>query len=134
MREFEFYELSTFRCRICGCKNKLYTELIKKECTCGPKKVVGYSTRCCNCGHSLEWYFDNCGEIAHLNHEVVAGCSKCIQPSPCAHKECKLYGTCDIFPPKKKKKKQIAPGISPCSKNSDQHELNINYSMSPKYL
>lgn len=132
MREFKMDELSTFRCRICGCKNKLYTDILLKETCyegswypCEPKKI-GYTTRCCNCGHVLEWIDNNEHQIAHVNGHTKAGKTFCIHHSPCKNKKCKFWGWWAKDP--KKPPKHETP------KNLHFNELDVNPSITPKFL
>lgn len=103
MREFARSEHMLEKCHYCGCKNKLYTDIVDK-CT---GEISGHTLRCCNCGRIVEFidpnYADMTGKsnipmINYMNGKFIAGKQKCIQESYCPHKDCALYGTC---PPKR---------------------------------
>lgn len=105
MRIFEKYEMVKIKCPVCGCKNKVHTELLDRN---GVFK--GYSLKCCNCGNYNRFllnYEDNGKE-----NELIFdnGRQRCIQPSFCPRKDCKLYGTGRLHrgcPNKNINKKQI---------------------------
>jgi len=86
-REFELRELRSIKCPICGSRNKLHTELLDPR----NREFVGYTFKCCSCGHVTEMLLDakNNGK----SHEsYVSGRSMCIQPSFCPHTECPFHG------------------------------------------
>lgn len=87
MREFELRELRSIKCPICGCRNKLHTELVDET----TRELFGYTFKCCACGHVTEMLIDakNNG-IPHASY--VQGRSMCIQPSFCPHTECIFHG------------------------------------------
>lgn len=95
MREFERLEISKWKCIICGCKNKVHTELLNDA-----KNFVGYRLKCCGCGNVNDFmlnYKEN-GKPEPCNSEMNLhpGRQRCIRMSYCPHKDCKLYNThCD---------------------------------------
>ena len=89
MREFAKIEILGYKCHTCGCKNKMYTNLLNPAT--GVK--LGYSLTCCNCGEILKFYNDTVDTLSAINSNTIAGQSYCIQPNFCPHKECPLYGT-----------------------------------------
>lgn len=102
MREFARTETMLEKCHYCGCKNKLYTDII--DCH---KEVVGHTLRCCNCGRTVLFIHpEYTGKTGHSNVPMMqflngcfqAGPQKCIKESYCPHKNCELY---HIGPPPK---------------------------------
>lgn len=92
MREYARTEIIREKCHFCGCKNKLFTELIKADHT-----EIGMVLRCCNCGKLTFHINPGLGiDVVenYINHKIYAGKSKCIQESYCPHTHCALYGTC----------------------------------------
>ena len=88
MREFEKYEMVKQKCHICGCKNKVHTELINRQ-----GQFAGYSLKCCNCGRTDVFYLDHqTNGLPDNFHPYVNGKQRCIQPSYCPKKDCPLYG------------------------------------------
>lgn len=124
MREFQFDELARYKCVACGSKNKLYTELIDRY----THKLVGYTTRCCNCGHKMTWTFNTKADIDYTRHHSTAGKSICIQPSYCPYQDCRLFGTCDFWHVKPKR-----PMPPKRIKKSHFDELTVNDVVSEKY-
>lgn len=86
-REFELRELRSIKCPICGSRNKLHTELLDAT----KSELMGYTFKCCSCGHVTEMLIDakNNG-TSHASY--VKGRSMCIQPSFCPHTECPFHG------------------------------------------
>ena len=86
MREIEFREIFRDKCPMCGCKNKIHTELIDQY-----GKFVGYTLKCCGCGSYREFLLDrDSDKTPHLSYKN--GKQTCIQPSGCPHfQTCKLY-------------------------------------------
>ena len=87
-RAFEHRHMVRQKCAICGCKNKVHTELFDLN-----NQFIGYSLKCCACGNKLNFFLDykNNGLQETKIHE---GKQTCIQPSFCPRKDCPLYGTC----------------------------------------
>lgn len=86
MREFEMFEIKKAKCPVCGCKNKVHTELLDTN-----GHFVGYTLKCCACGYHSEFFLDypNNGTRHPAYRE---GRQMCIQPSFCPWRnECKLY-------------------------------------------
>lgn len=110
MREFAKYEQVKAKCPVCGCRNKVQTPLYESEDDIGviiftdhkgvPRdKKVGYTLKCCNCGHYAKFILDNTtnGESIPDREHLVSGESQCIMLSYCrTGKKCPLYGTCGI--------------------------------------
>lgn len=134
MREFERTEVMREKCHICGCKNKLHTNLINKS-----GKIVGYTLRCCNCGRTIQYLNP---ENNVIGQKYYKGTQKCIQESYCPHKNCPLYGTCGRNKKKpindKKTNKNCNCGCSGCSLcQSDfpyQSELTVKVEKESKFL
>ena len=90
MREFEFYEMIKIKCPVCGCKNKVHTELLDRY-----NVFKGYSLKCCGCGNYNQFLLNYKDNGNRDDAPVfVNGKQRCIQPSFCPRKDCKLYGTC----------------------------------------
>lgn len=129
MREIEMREIINAKCPVCGCRNKLHTEIIDSN-----NEFLGYTLKCCGCGNTGPFLLDyqsngQCGEKP--SHP---GKSMCIQPSRCMHKDCPLYGT---WPPKSK-----IDADSPCmydksTKNTVKplvNEVNVIPQNPPRFL
>lgn len=88
MREFEDYEIYKEKCKTCGCKNKLQTELLNRR-----KKIIGYKLTCCACGNTTEFIMEHTENGKRLGNKIekYEGKAKCIQPSPCKRYECPLH-------------------------------------------
>ena len=93
MREFERREIFTSKCIICGCKNKIHTELLNRN-----NKFVGYSLTCCGCGNKHDFmldYQDNGStDPVVVSMDYHKGRQRCIRPSYCPRTDCKLYNLC----------------------------------------
>ena len=120
MREFEKYEMFKAKCPVCGCKNKVHTELMNRE-----EKFVGYSLKCCNCGNYNQFLLDYETNGSQSVGPYHNGKQTCIQPSYCPRKDCKLYGTCTYgeinktdFKPQCKKETPLEKTISVTVLNS----------------
>lgn len=128
MREFARTEVIREKCHWCGCKNKLFTNLVRED-----GNIVGHVLRCCNCGRTDT--FINPGlqdEIKRfLNGKLFPGSQKCIQESFCPHKQCSLYGTCggNRKPPKEKSKDHDVNN----NKLSNRTELMFKIKEKPKF-
>ena len=123
MREFEDREMVKSKCIICGCKNKLHTELLNRS-----RKFIGYKLTCCACGNSNDFmlnYKENGIPTPEPIDVYMMGKQKCIQPSYCPRKDCKLYGTCN--PEKNKKPK-------PTKQPSNENILNVEVINRPNFL
>lgn len=121
MREFEDLEMTKQKCFICGCKNKVHTELFDRT-----NRFVGYRLKCCACGNTHDFL---------LNHEVNGkddkftpyhyGKESCVQMSYCPHKDCPLYGKRNLNPSKP----------SPQSKTNDMDDnISVEVYHSPNFL
>ena len=88
MREFEDYEIYKEKCKTCGCKNKLQTELLNRR-----KQIIGYKLTCCACGNTTEFIMEHTENGKRLGNKIekYEGKAKCIQPSPCKRYECPLH-------------------------------------------
>lgn len=84
MREFEMFEIRKQKCFICGCKNKVHTEILDNH-----DRLVGYSLKCCGCGGYKEFFIDaqNNGKPHPAYHN---GKQTCIMMSFCPHRECPI--------------------------------------------
>ena len=133
MREFEKYEMFKAKCPVCGCKNKVHTEL--KSIT---DRFVGYSLKCCGCGKYNEFILDHHsnGKLFSIPHKK--GIQRCIQMSYCPKKDCPLYGTCNLdhnsvnFDDKNLKK-----SYNPCGENDNMNEddtVTMTVLNGPKFL
>ena len=91
MREFEKYEMFKTKCPVCGCKNKVHTELMNIN-----NKFVGYLLKCCNCGNYNQFLLDHTTNGKEKDIPYKNGIERCIQPSYCPKKDCPLYGTCTV--------------------------------------
>jgi hypothetical protein len=98
MREFARSEHMREKCHYCGCKNKLYTDIIDKQ----TGKIAGHTLRCCACGRIVTFidpnYYgitekSNIPIIDFMNCKFIAGKQKCIFEQYCPHKNCGLYGS-----------------------------------------
>lgn len=121
MREFESREIFRAKCIVCGCKNKVHTELLDRS-----GKFVGYNLKCCACGNSNDFmlnYEDNGVYSPSPFGPYRKGRQTCIQPSFCPRKDCKLYGTC-------KKNKKPKPDKQPSKDNI----LNVEVVHRPNFL
>lgn len=90
MREYEKDEIIREKCHWCGCKNKMYTDLMNG------KMIIGKTIRCCNCGE-VRVHIDPTNDIPmqlYLSGKYYRGKSKCIQESFCSNDKCSLYGSC----------------------------------------
>ena len=88
-REFEHRHMVRQKCAICGCKNKVHTELLDLD-----NNLVGYSLTCCACGNKMKFSLDYKNNGTGKKVKIHDGKQTCIQPSFCPRKDCKLYGTC----------------------------------------
>ena len=100
MREFEEREIITYKCTVCGCMNKVHTELLDRF-----NQFIGYSLKCCGCGKNINFMLNYEDNGDYINPDLVRkkGRQTCYQKSFCPHKDCKLYGTCG----KRKKYKKL---------------------------
>ena len=90
MRIFEKYEMKKQKCHICGCRNKVHTELLNRQ-----GRFVGYKLKCCNCGRVDTFYLDypsNGCPCVQREHDYIEGKDRCIQSTYCPRTDCKLYG------------------------------------------
>ena len=101
MREFEKWELAVWKCPVCGCKNKIHTQLIDPN----TQEYVGYTLKCCACGDYHEFFNEHESNGVQGRPNFKYGRQRCIQMSFCPHKDCKLYGTCTPKDPCKQPKK-----------------------------
>lgn len=115
MREFERTEVMREKCHICGCKNKLYTNIVTKS-----GKIVGYTLRCCNCGRTIKYMDPNINIVCQATY---VGSRKCIQESYCPHKNCPLYGTCGRHKKKPPKDNKNNGGNKKCNCDCNNCEL-----------
>lgn len=122
MREFEFREIYRQKCFICGCKNKVHTELLDHS-----GKFVGYALKCCACGdvHEFLLNYEENGKKGLSSLYYKKGKQTCIQPSFCPHTDCELYGKCKNFDPKNK---NIHHGKQPCN------EVKVEVVHTPRFL
>ena len=68
MREVERPEVMVMHCDWCGCKNKLKTDYGMKG-----QEPVGFTLRCCNCGH-MDMFNRNYSrpmDLYNLRYEVL---------------------------------------------------------------
>ena len=112
MREYARTEIIREKCHFCGCKNKLFTELIKADHT-----EIGMVLRCCNCGKLTFHINPGLGiDVVenYINHKIYAGKSKCIQESYCPHTPIVHY-------------MELVEGIENLQKNDDIFQIKINF-------
>lgn len=94
MREYEKYEIVKTKCSVCGCKNKVHTELLDNKNT-----FVGYSLKCCACGHINTFYLDMEKNGTKEPRRYFQGKETCMMSSYCPRRnECKLYTNSDDEP------------------------------------
>ena len=88
VREVDRIEVITMHCIWCGAKNKIKTDYgTKKD---GP---VGFTLRCCNCGH-MDIFNRNWSKPMDLytkKYQVLD--MRCIREHTCDRKECPLWTT-----------------------------------------
>ena len=129
MREFARSEHMLEKCHYCGCKNKLYTDIVDKS----TGEIAGHTLRCCNCGRIVEFIDPNYAGIYnksnlpiinYMNGKFIAGKQKCIQESYCPHKNCELYGTC---PPRKPPEDNNHKSYPDCGYNCDSCEYHCDF-------
>lgn len=103
MREIEMFEINKMKCPVCGCRNKVYTELLDPS-----GHHVGFSLKCCACGSYKEFLHDR--QYNGAPHPCYhSGRQRCIQPSYCPQRlHCKLYI----------QKEKCAHGCSYCCRNN----------------
>ena len=110
MREIEMWEIWHDKCPVCGAHNKLHTELLDPS----THKLVGYTIKCCMCGYYRTFFnshdFHGVQGIPDFNYAR----QRCLQPSFCPHRDCKLFGTCTYKQLDIKKKPK-----TPCKKKCD---------------
>jgi hypothetical protein len=129
MREFARSETMLEKCHYCGCKNKLYTDIIDNL-----NNVVGHTLRCCNCGRTVTFIypqFTQTTSLDYINHKLHAGSQKCIRESYCPHTNCGLYNTCPQNPEK------TETSSCGCDNECDfqyQCELKVKALNEPKFL
>ena len=136
MREFEKPEIIRAKCIVCGCKNKLHTEILNRN-----NEFIGYSLKCCACGNKHDFmldYKDN-GKTdpdkISLNYHK--GKQHCIQPSYCPRKDCLLYGTYDEDDKKKNdsNKGTCSCGIKNCTCKGDcNRDITVEVIQTPNFL
>lgn len=85
MREFAYDEYHTYKCRVCGCKNKTYIDLLFED------KIVGYSLHCCNCGNTMIFTKEKKYHHLYLDGKLRGGRMYCHRPSYCPYKNCRFY-------------------------------------------
>lgn len=142
MREFDRSEHMREKCHYCGCKNKLYTDIVDK--TTG--EVAGHTLRCCACGRTVTFIDpdysglqgkSNLPMIDFMNGKFIAGHQKCIFEQYCPHKNCGLYGS---RPPRKTTEDDKKCDCNcECCKNTDcefqyLNQLKIKASNKPRFL
>lgn len=128
MREFEKYEMFKIKCPVCGCKNKVHTELLDIN-----NVFKGYSLKCCGCGNYNRFllnYKDN-GTGNDTQH-LTNGKQRCVQPSFCPRKDCKLYGTCKVKNPDSGSNK--FPNRAKQPSNENIMDLDIEVFEKPRFL
>ena len=86
MREFELYENKKFKCPVCGCRNKVHTELIGMN-----NKFKGYSLKCCACGNVNTFLNNHDDNGLQVPVKYTKGKETCMRTSFCPFKTCKLY-------------------------------------------
>ena len=86
-REFEEREHITYKCRACGSRNKIYTELIH-PCT---HDHVGYSFKCCDCGEYKEFFNEHRSNGFSNKPMYVSGKQKCYMWQRCPHRDCPFH-------------------------------------------
>lgn len=139
MREFARTETMLEKCHYCGCKNKLYTDIIDKKGI-----IIGHTLRCCNCGRIVTFIYPEFTQktiINYIENKYIAGSQKCIQESYCPHKNCSLYGTCS--PKKPNDENNEGCNCTDCGDNcncqpscdfSNQTELTVKAINEPRFL
>jgi hypothetical protein len=92
MRQYEKFEWSKEKCMICGCRNKIHSELFEDV----TDKFLGYSLKCCACGH-MRLYFNEHSYNGLLDiPKFHIGHQKCYRRSFCPHKDCLLYSEKEV--------------------------------------
>lgn len=129
MREFEKYEMIKAKCPVCGCKNKVHTDLLDID-----GKFKGYSLKCCGCGNYNEFllnYEDNGKESKPICRK---GKQTCVQPSFCPRKDCKLYGTFRKRLRDKNNEGNSNKNQVPDKQLCNENKLSIEVYNQPKFL
>lgn len=127
MREFEKWEMANMKCPICGCRNKIHTQLISPQ----TNEFVGYTVKCCACGHLTEFFNEHKSNGFSERPDYIPGPQRCIKRMFCPHRDCMLYNTHGQFQPNcvcdccKRKKKKCLP-----------NDTTVRYQVteSPKFL
>ena len=65
MREFEDLEMTKQKCFICGCKNKVHTELFDRT-----NRFIGYRLKCCACGNTHDFLLNHHYELSLYSQEI----------------------------------------------------------------
>ena len=130
MREFEKYEMVKIKCPVCGCKNKVHTELLDKN-----NVFKGYSLKCCACGNYNRFLL-NYEDNGNSDRENVLynGKQRCIQSSFCPRKDCKLYGTSKVKNIDNGNNKFPNRGKQQCNENTCCNNIDIEVYTKPKFL
>ena len=129
MREFEKWELAVWKCPVCRCKNKIHTELMD-PCR---HKLVGYTTKCCACGDYHEFFNEHESNGVQGRPNFKYGHQRCVQPSFCPHKDCKLYGTFGPIEPEKQPK-PVKPSHPSGEKSPEIGKVVYHIIDEPKFL
>ena len=88
MREVKMPEITVMHCDWCGCKNKIKTVYGHKG-----EPPVGFTLRCCNCGH-MDIFNRNWSKPMDLyTHKYDVISMECVRDQKCTHHECPLYTT-----------------------------------------
>jgi hypothetical protein len=127
MREFEMYEIAKYKCIVCGCKNKVHTELLDRN-----KRFRGYSLKCCGCGNTTRFLLNYDENGKGESSFYINGHQRCIQPSFCPHKDCELYGTCNMDD-YKTPNRNVNPPKQPTN-NEDEQKVEVEIIHQPPFL
>lgn len=95
MRAYERFEWYKEKCMICGCRNKVYSELLENI----TDRYIGFSLKCCACGH-LRMYFNERSYNGRLEiPKYHIGKQECCRRQACPfRKRCMLWDR-KVVPP-----------------------------------
>lgn len=82
-------ELVRAKCIVCGCKNKIHTQLVHPT----TNEFVGYIVKCCACGDTHTFFNEHKTNGTQAMPEYKCYEQRCLRSSFCPHEDCELYDT-----------------------------------------
>ena len=86
MREVEEREIRSYKCPMCGCRNKLVYDICRVDGT----NKIGYTYRCCNCGTETKSTNPDMNIPAIPKNQIILANKRCFQFSACRNYNCEF--------------------------------------------